>query len=101
MATVLNNLGAAIPQAPQSRLSAYCTSMASHAGDCATIEDCLHRILTHLTGNAGATGEAAGKTGPAPVTGLLDDAENWLAKASGHLHNARELAERIETLVTK
>lgn len=75
--------------------------MASHAGDCATIEERLSRILSHLTGNSGLSGAEAGKGGPAPVTGLLDDAEKWLTVASGHLHNAREIAERIESLVSK
>jgi hypothetical protein len=76
--------------------------MASHAGDAATLQESLQRILMHLTGSARPTTGLAGAVGgPAPVTGLLDDAEKWLTMASNSLHDAREIASQIEFLVSK
>jgi hypothetical protein len=101
-------LGAAVsPSAPpvaQSRLAHHCTSLASHAGEISTVEDCLRRILTHLTGGGTPTsGESGAKAvgGTVQVTGLLDDAERWLTRASENAFNAKEMASMIEGLVSK
>lgn len=98
-------LSPSAPPAPQSRLSHHCTQLAGHAGEISNLEDSLRRILTHLTGSGTpTTGEAANAKpvgGAVQVSGLLDDAERWLQRASENVFNAKEMANMIEGLVSK